>query len=48
MSSSQAYGRHQPPGGTAGPSATRAEHAFCLFGFPLLTLQYRISRKPTP
>ena len=25
----------------------RAEHAFWLFGFPFLTLHYRISRKPT-
>jgi hypothetical protein len=26
----------------------RAEHAFWLFGFPFLTLHYRIARKPTP
>ncbi len=27
--------------------ALRAEHAFWVFGFPFLTLQYRIARKPT-
>ena len=26
----------------------RAEHAFWLFGFPFLTLHYRIARKPAP
>jgi hypothetical protein len=26
----------------------RTEHAFWLFGFPFLTLHYRIARKPTP
>ncbi len=37
-----------------GPAATddaaeiRAEHAFWLFGFPILVLQYRIRRKPPP
>jgi hypothetical protein len=27
--------------------ALRAEHAFWVFGFPFLTLHYRIARKPT-
>ena len=27
--------------------ALRAEHAFWIFGFPFLTLHYRITRKPT-
>ena len=28
--------------------ALRAEHAFWLFGYPFLTLHYRIARKPSP
>ena len=28
--------------------ALRAEHAFWMFGFPILTLHYRIARKPAP
>ena len=34
-------GRYLP-----GYRALRAEHSFWIFGFPFLTLDYRIARKP--